>query len=160
MHVTHVNTCMMCNACTYIISWPRFASLKRTGLLLLLLGLVGDGTHGLATGKTTGTASRNETDLLMCVAHGRYSRQRRGAGGQEEGRRMFEEEEREKMTRWGEEMQYTKRESNQKKIEGERNQKSEGISRHLSSTLRQRCFIFVSVKHLCLCRETKGFHVS
>ena len=158
------NTCKymydVYNACTYIISWPRFASLKRTGLLLLLLGLVGDGTHGLATGKTTGTASRNETDLLMCVAHGRYSRQRRGAGGQEEGRRMFEEEEREKMTRWGEEMQYTKRESNQKKIEGERNQKSEGISRHLSSTLRQRCFIFVSVKHLCLCRETKGFHVS
>ena len=72
---------MMYSTCTCIICWPRFASLEPTALLLLLLGLVGDGTHGLATGKTTGTASRNETDLLICVAHDRQAADRGARGG-------------------------------------------------------------------------------
>ena len=33
------------------------------GSLLLLLGLLGDGGRGLATGKTTGAARSNETNL-------------------------------------------------------------------------------------------------
>jgi len=158
------NTCRymydVYNACTYIISWPRFASLKRTGLLLLLLGLVGDGTHGLATGKTTGTASRNETDLLMCVAHGRQSRQRRGAGGEQEGRRRMRKEEdvrgggeRKNDEMGGRDAIHQRREQPKKN----RRREEPKVRGHISSS-----FIYSQTKmfHLCLCRETKGFHVS